>query len=142
MEIIRNKEIENGTAQFGRVYLCGDLQYSDGVDAIKTTGYEIGITDYPEYTFEKAHLHSFNKEFNYVLEGRIKVLLLKEKKEFIFEKGDLFVIGTNEPSVAKIEAGSKTIFSKVPGGNDKVLIAMEEPVLRWGKAWDNAYMEE
>ena len=142
METIRNEVIESGTAQCGRVYLCGDLQYNNGIEYIQTSGYEIGITAYPKYTFEKAHLHTFNKEYNYVLEGQLKVFLLSEEQEYLFKKGDLFVIDTNEPYVSKATAGTKTLFSKVPGGNDKVLVTMSEPLLSWGQSWDNIYIKE
>lgn len=141
MKIIRNTEIKKGTDEFRRVYLCGNLKYSNGVEHIKTNGHEIGITDYSEYTFEKAHFHSFNQEYNYVLEGMLKVFLIAQKKEYIFEKGDLFVIDTNEPYVTKAQPGSKTIFFKIPGGNDKVLVTMDEPLLMWGQHWNNEYKE-
>jgi hypothetical protein len=141
MEVINGTEIEQGLSTAGRVYLCGNLSQPNSVRHILTSGYEIGISDYSEYTFEKPHYHAFNTEYNYVLEGSIKILLLREKKEYVFCKGDLFVIQTNEPYVAKCLPGTRTIFSKDPGGNDKVLVPADDTVDRWGSAWDTPYVE-
>ena len=142
MDYIKNSDIETGLSAFGRVYLCGNLQKSNGVNHIETESYEIGISNYSEYTFEKAHLHSFNREFNYVIRGAIKVFLLNEKKEYLFYEGDLFVINVNEPYVSKCLEGTRTLFSKFPGGNDKQLVYMSEALLNWGKSWDATFEEE
>ncbi len=138
---IKSANIEDGLARSGRVYLCGDLKEPNALDHYKTEGYEIGISDYPEYTFEKAHIHSFNIEYNYVLEGAVKLFSLSDKKEHLFEKGDIFIIETDEPYVGKMLAGTRTIFSKVPGGDDKVLVCMDEALMKWGEAWENVYRE-
>lgn len=142
MDFIKNSNIESGLEAFGRVYLCGSLKKANGVEHIKTDGYEIGISDYSEYTFEKAHLHAFNREFNYVISGAIKVFLLNEKKEYLFSQGELFVINTNEPYVSKCLKGTRIIFSKVPGGDDKVLVDMDDNLMDWGKSWNAVYSEE
>ncbi|MCR5048174.1 MAG: hypothetical protein K6A37_04345 [Saccharofermentans sp.] len=142
MEFIRHDSIEDGLRQLGRVYLCGNLSKDNVIQHIPTDDYEIGISDYPEYTFEKAHIHRFNKEYNYILEGSMKIFLLTKKQEFTFNKGDLFVIDTNEPYVGKAQPGTRTLFSKVPGGNDKELIEMPAPLLKWGESWNSSYVEE
>lgn len=131
--------MEKGLQQSLRVYLCGDLKQDNHSEHIPTDGYEIGISQYDDYTFEKAHIHSWNTEYNYVLEGSIKILLLREGRELCFSKGDLFVIEPNEPYVGKSLAGTRTIFSKVPGGNDKVLVPMDPAVMAWGEAWEKTY---
>ena len=141
LDIIRGGDIEAGLQRTGRVYLCGNLSGENALKHIPTTGYEIGISVYPEYTFEKAHVHTYNREYNYVVEGRLKVFLLREGREYLVEKGDLFVINTDEPYVSKADAGTKTIFSKVPGGNDKVLVPMSPALMRWGSSWDAVYEE-
>ena len=141
MKIVKAGGIEAGLREQGRVYLCGKLERENGVEHIPTTGYEIGISDYPSYTFEKAHYHAFNREYNYVMEGMVRILLLNEGREYLFRKGDLFMIDVNEPYVGKALAGTRTIFSKVPGGNDKVLVPMGEDLARWGAAWDVSWEE-
>lgn len=142
MEILKQKEIETGLQEKGRVYLCGNLSQPNGVQHIQTDGYEIGMSFYAEYTFEKAHIHAQNQEYNYVLEGAMKIFLLSEKKEYLFQKGDFFVIQVNEPYVGKSMPGTKTLFSKVPGGNDKVLVPMNNFLIQWGKSWESIYTEE
>ena len=141
MHFFKNSDIDKGLEGTGRVYLCGDLKKKTSPEPFPTDGYEIGISYYPEYTFEKAHIHSFNIEYNYVIEGAIKVFMLEEKKEYLFEKGDLFIIGVDEPYVGKELAGTRTIFSKTPGGNDKVLVEMDEALLKWGESRDSVYGE-
>ncbi|SDB14038.1 hypothetical protein SAMN02910317_00677 [Ruminococcaceae bacterium FB2012] len=142
MDYIKSAEIEKGLTGNGRVYLCGNLEKANGIQHIPTENYEIGISDYPVYTFEKAHIHSFNREYNYVLDGAIKIFMLNEKKEFLFEKGDLFILNVGEPYVGKCLAGTRTIFSKVPGGNDKVLVEMNKALLKWGESWESEYILE
>ena len=139
MECIRNNEIEEGLKISKRVYLCGNLEKPCALAHIPTEAYELGISDYHEYTFEKVHFHAFNKEYNFVLEGAIKILLIKTGEEYTFTKGDLFVIDTDEPYVGKAFPGTRTIFSKVPGGNDKILIEIDERIKKWGESWDSTY---
>ena len=141
MKIVRGSDIENVLSSQLRVYLCGDLEWDTGLEHVPTDGFEIGISDYKCFTFEKAHLHSFNREYNYVLEGQVKIFLLSEKREYLFEKGDLFVIDTYEPYVGKSTEGTRTIFAKVPGGNDKVLVPMDEALIAWGRTWEAEYEE-
>ena len=142
MDIIGSDQIENGLQQTGRVYLCGDLHMPNSVEHISTDGYEIGISLYREYTFEKAHIHRFNAEYNYVLSGSIKIFLLAEKREYVFSAGDLFVIHPNEPYVGKALPGTRTLFSKDPGGDDKELVPMSDALLAWGSAWSAVYKDE
>lgn len=141
MDVIRNQEIESGFEGTRRIYLCGNLQKPNAIDHIRTDAYEIGISNYARYTFEQAHLHAFNDEYNFVLEGHIKILLLNEGREYEFGKGDLFVIHPNEPYVGKELPGTRTIFSKFPGGQDKVLVDVSDAVLAWGQSWDSPYVE-
>ena len=141
MDILHGSEIADGLRGSKRVYLCGDLKWSNGVRHIPTDGYEIGISHYRQFTFEQAHLHSYNREFNYVMEGSIKIFLLREEKEYEFHAGDLFVINVDEPYVGKSAPGTRVIFSKVPGGNDKVLVPMSDALLHWGSSWESRYGE-
>ena len=97
MDIITNEAIENGLKEKGRVYLCGNLALPNGLEHIQTDGYEIGISYYDDFSADKPHLHSYNTEYNYVIEGEIKILLLQEGTELHLKKGDLFVIHSNEP---------------------------------------------
>ncbi len=141
MDIILSGSIENALQENGRVYLCGNLQFKNGLSHVQTDGYELGMTDYPVFTCEKAHVHTVNREFNYVISGAVKILLLNERVEYVFYAGDLFVIDKNEPHIGKELPGTRILFSKVPGGNDKVLVGMDESLIRWGNNWENEYKE-
>ncbi len=141
MKILKKSEIDKGFERSQRTYLCGNLRIAAESEHIHTDAYEIGITEYKEYTAEKPHRHTFNDEYNYVIEGRIKVLLLSEKREEEFGTGDLFVITPNEPYACKATAGTRVIFSKVPGGNDKVLERPSADIKRWSASWDAVYGE-
>ena len=44
-----------------------------------------------------------------------------------------------EPHAMKCIAGTRTIFSKVPGGNDKLLVEESKGVAAWGLSWDARY---
>lgn len=141
MEFLKKSEIDKGLSSSNRVYLCGNLQKESKTEFIRTDNYELGISRYSEYTFEQPHYHSENYEYNYVINGQIKVFLIAEKKEMLFETGDLFVISPNEVYVCKAKPNTCVIFSKVPGGNDKVLIKETPAIIRWGENWDREYEE-
>ena len=139
MDVLTREAIEKGLKEKGRVYLCGNLTFPNGLEHIPTEGYEIGISYYTEFSADKPHLHSYNTEYNYVLDGEVKVLLLQEGIEHHFKKGDLFVIHSDEPYIGKALPSTKVLFSKVPGGNDKVEVPMSQAVKNWCHTWDAVY---
>ena len=65
--------------------------------------------------------------------GTLKVFIIRERKEYLLKTGDLFVIQTNEPYITKAQTGTKVLFAKVPGGNDKVLTPLTQELERWGQ---------
>ena len=141
MKIIKNQDINNALKDQKRVYLVGDIKMPNGLEAIKTDGYEIGISDYKEDTFDAPHVHLSNDEYNYVLEGSVKIFLFKENKEYVFNKGDMYIISKGEEYAAKAQKGTKVIFSKYPGGNDKKLIKnLPESLIKWGASFDAPYI--
>lgn len=133
MDIIRGREFQRGLDQTGRVYLCGDLSDDNISDYIQTAGFEMGISEYKKYQCERPHYHSFNIEYNYMICGTLKVFIIRERKEYLLKTGDLFVIQTNEPYITKAQTGTKVLFAKVPGGNDKVLTPLTQELERWGQ---------
>ena len=137
MNIIRNEATEAALQDNGRVYLCGNLALPNGVDHICTDGYEIGISYYADFSADKPHYHASNTEYNYVLEGEIKILLIRDNKEIHLRKGDLFVLSPNEPYVGKCLPGTRVLFSKVPGGNDKEDLPLTEELQAWCCQWDS-----
>lgn len=137
MREIRTEDIDAATERDGRVYLCGHLSRPNGVEHVDTDAYEMGITDYHEFTAEQPHVHMYNADYCYVIEGEVKVLLLNDRTERHFHKGDFFVIEPGEHHAAKCKAGTRTLFSKVPGGNDKLLLVPHDWLTWWQASWDN-----
>ena len=137
MKFVTGADIQNALDKHKRVYLCGDLKLETDYRYIKTDSYEIGISQYDEFTVEKAHLHRFNTEYNYVMEGKIKVFIFRENKEYTINAGSMFVIEPDMPYITKAIKGTKVIFSKVPGGNDKELTPeFEKNMENWTKSWE------
>lgn len=137
MKYITGTDIQNALDKNMRVYLCGNLKQKTDNKYIPTDSYEIGISQYDEFTVEKAHLHRFNTEYNFIMEGKVKVFVFKENKEYEFDAGSMFVIEPDMPYKTKAIKGTRVIFSKVPGGNDKELTPQfEKDMENWVKSWE------
>lgn len=141
MKIIRNQAIDKALESEKRVYLVGNLAFPTALEGvIGSDNSELGITDYKKYALEKPHHHATNVEYNYVIKGSVKGIIIKEEKEYIFNEGDLYVIMTNEAYITKAKKGTKVIFSKVPGGNDKVVVDIKsKEIEKWGQDFDASY---
>ena len=137
MDIIKHTDVEAALAAAKRVYLCGDLAAPNGLEHIPTDGFELGLSDYDTFTAEAAHLHTKNHEYNYILSGELKVYIPEEGREYILVPGDLYVIRPNMTYATKAVAGTRVLFAKTPGGNDKVLDpAADEHLARWRQSFD------
>lgn len=135
MRAIRGADVERCVSGGGRAYLCGNLALPQGLEHIPTDGYEIGITEYAAYTLEQAHAHRWNAEYDYVIRGEAKVLMLSTMEEEHLVAGDLLLIEPGEPHVGKMPAGTRILFTKVPGGNDKEIIEHDAAIDAWGASW-------
>lgn len=136
MKYITDTDIQDALDKGVRIYLCGNLKRETRSKYIHTDSYEVGISKYDEFTVEKAHLHRFNDEYNYVIKGKVKVFIFNENKEYVFGAGSMFVIEPNMPYKTKAMKGTKVIFSKVPGGDDKELTPQfEQGMENWAKSW-------
>ncbi len=137
IKFIKKKVLTKAFENNKRLYLCGDLKLPQpALEPIFDEKSELGISEYKEYTSEKPHFHKLIREYNYVLEGKVKVYIFDENKEYLFEKGDLFVIDKNTKYMSKSLAGTKILFVKVPGCNDKVLLEMDSSIKKWSKSWE------
>lgn len=138
MRFLNGTDIENELAKYGRTYLTGDLKNFTDLDYIKTSSLEIGISKYKEFKYDLAHYHEWNNEYNYVLDGEIKVYIFSESKEYHFKKGDIFNIEPNMSYMTKSKMGTEILFVKSPGGNDKLLIDISgnEQYVEWTKSWE------
>lgn len=128
--VLRNKN--------SRFYFVGNLKKSQPeLNHFIDEDFEIGFSYYREFTIETPHYHTFNHEYNYILNGEIKIYLFHENLEISLKKGDFFIIKPNMPYICKAQKNTKILFAKYPGGNDKVVFKPEKEMNNWKKAFDS-----
>ena len=86
MEIICGNDLDKALESAYRVYLCGDLKKPQDLKWIHDENVEMGISYYKEFTADQPHYHLHATEYNFILEGKSKFLLVDEKKEIELEK--------------------------------------------------------
>lgn len=107
MKTINNNEIEQALIKTSRIYLSGKLTGENLIREISDTNTEIGISSYNSFSVDKPHYHEFNREFNYILDGELKVFLIDEKREYHLKKGDLYVFDVGEKYIVKTKKTQK-----------------------------------
>lgn len=133
---ISNEEIEKAITTIYRQYFVGDLQKEQLLPHIYDSKIEIGTSLYDRFTVDEPHYHRFATEYLYVLQGEYK-LCIKEKNKLVYESlkaGDFFSIPKNTPYASKASKGTRVLFIKVPGINDKIVCRKEvfgDFVLSW-----------
>ncbi|HEX4229265.1 MAG TPA: cupin domain-containing protein [Bryobacteraceae bacterium] len=131
---LSNAEIDDALRDTTRQYLVGDLQKPQHLRHVPSSLIEIGITQYgQEGGIEPAHTHRKAFEFQYVTSGVTAYLDTVTHEQFIFRKGDFYVI---EPGVVYAQkSGPHTgiLFIKVPPGNDKVPVVSTPEIEAWYK---------
>lgn len=135
MEFIHGEVLRQALEKSYRVYLCGDLEKPQEMKWIHDAKNEVGISFYSRFTADQPHFHTTATEYNYIISGSSKVLLLKEQKEITLEAGSIFVFPPMTHYASKHQAGTRILFFKSPGGNDKHLIEMTESLQVWLQAW-------
>ena len=136
MIIIPGTEIRNSLSKSVRVYLSGNLSERQTLQPVINDGLEIGISHYDSFTAEKAHFHKWNTEYNIVKKGTVKVYVFEDKKEYVLNEDDMYVIEPGKAYITKAQPGTEVMFVKSPGGNDKELISITDKIISWGKDWD------
>ena len=137
MEIIKNEVIENALSKEYRQYLTGHLHKTQPFIEHIDDDIEIGISYYREFTADSPHVHPICTEHSYILEGSMKILLLDgSKEEYELTKGDFFVLRPGIPYVSKNAGGTKVLFIKSPGRNDKTLIEVDNNTEKWLNSWE------
>lgn len=138
MKVIRNSVIMDALEYKKRVYLCGNLtRPQPELDFIKDQNIEIGISNYKNYTAELPHYHSKVREFNYVIEGELKVYIFSEHNEYLIHSNELFLIERNTKYIVKAMPDTRVLFTKYPKGHDKVYVELNDKMKRWMEAWEN-----
>jgi hypothetical protein len=126
------QEIDQSLRNVTRQYLVGDLQKPQALKHIPSSLIEIGITRYEnERKLEPPHTHKQAFEFQYMTAGVTAYLNLTTAEEYVFSKGDFYVIEPGVVYAQKSAAGTEILFIKVPPGNDKVLVDTTPEVEAW-----------
>lgn len=128
---IKNEDIENVLKSVSRQYLVGNLKKPQKMDFIRDEHLEIGITNYDKYTTEVAHYHTEAVEYQYMLSGWTKYLILGSGKEYEFKRGDFYCIEKNTTYAQKSKKGTRILFIKVPSINDKHVIDTSREIKIW-----------
>ena len=143
LKFFDSEKIDDVLQKTSRVYLTGHLETPQKLlehfDDIKS---EMGISQYDDYTPELPHMHTLNTEFNFVINGPVKVLLVETGEEHTIQAGGMFIIEQNMPYCTKVKAGSRVVFFKTPGGNDKQLVPISKATARWMDSWDAVWEDE
>lgn len=136
LKIIRKKTLNAALDKNYRQYLTGHLQIPQPDLAFIESDIEIGISHYRKFTADKPHLHPVCTEHAFVLEGALKIRLLDGSgEEYLINAGDFFVLEPGQAYAAKNIAGTKILFIKSPGLNDKTLVEVDADTKKWLEEW-------
>jgi 8-oxo-dGTP diphosphatase len=129
---ISGQEIDEALRNATRQYLVGDLQKPQALQHVPSSLIEIGITRYEnEGKLESPHRHKQAFEFQYMTAGLTAYLDLTTGEEYVFRKGDFYVIEPGAVYAQKSAPGTEILFIKVPPGNDKVQVDITPEVEAW-----------
>ena len=138
MEIIHGTDLDRALESIYRVYLCGDLKKPQDLKWIHVEYIEMGNSSYQAFTADQPHYHLHATEYNFILEGKSRFLLVDENKEVELEKHSLIVLPPMTKYASKHTAGTKSLFFKAPGGNDKTLFDIDNALKKWLSSWEAA----
>ena len=127
IEVLSHNTIDEILSQTYRHYLVG--AFSDA--SLKDSKIEVGVSNYCEFTYDKPHYHTRATEYQYVLSGRSMLYDLTNNMLHLLQEGDFFIVRPNTNYAEKHMEGTKVLFFKNPGINDKVLIDVPKEILAW-----------
>jgi 8-oxo-dGTP diphosphatase len=115
-----------------RQYLVGNLEKPQLLQHIPSSLIEIGITRYgAEGGRELPHTHRQAFEFQYMVAGVTAYLDMVTGVEYVFRKGDFYVIEHGIVYAQKSRPHTEILFIKVPPGNDKISAAETAELEAW-----------
>ena len=136
IEAIRKGELDSALKLEYRQYLTGHLQRPQVHLKHIEDDIEVGVSYYREFTADTPHVHPIATEYGYILQGTLRLQLLDgSHQEYEFYEGDFFLLRPNTPYATKSMAGTKILFMKSPGVNDKTLVNITEETEKWLSAW-------
>lgn len=142
LEFIKSQNIDAALANNYRQYFTGRFSAPDQFFTLIDANTEVGMSLYRDFTADKPHVHPVCTEFNYVLEGSVRMLLPEAGVEYEFERGDFYVLRPNTAYATKNFPGTRVLFIKSPGRNDKKLISVDSRIADWLSCWDADYIEK
>ena len=128
---ISSDEIVSALANTTRQYFVGELTRPQEIDYYKDDRLEIGISKYPSYQSEVAHVHEVATEYQLMLTGWTQYMDLDTGEVYEFIKGDFYAIEPGTAYAQKVKAGTSILFIKVPSINDKKLVEVDEKQQEW-----------
>ena len=118
---INNQSINEALEKTSRQYLVGNLKLPQLIQHIDESDLEIGISYYKEdNSYESAHWHPVQKEFQYVLSGRTVYTNAVTGEKYEYKEGDFYAIYPEICYKQVSDAGTKILFIKTPSVDDKV----------------------
>lgn len=130
IDVVRNEDIETALVA-GRQYLTGSLNEPQALRHLDDGELEVGISVYPTDTVDTPHRHERAREYQYVLAGRLDILELGSGRVHTLRAGDFYVIERQTAYAQRVAAGTRVLFWKNPGGNDKVPVELTAEQLAW-----------
>lgn len=128
---ISNKELEKSLNKNTRQYLVGDLKLPQELEHIHDENVEVGISDYKKFTADVPHIHSIVTEYQMILKGYSEIKNLKTNEIIELNEGDFYVVKKDTPYAQKSSMGTKILFFKFPGINDKKVIDIDKETQSW-----------
>lgn len=134
IHVLSGTAVGEALERSARVYLAGHLERPQEV--LEHVGglaepTELGITRYDELTVDTPHLHERNTDFTYVVRGTFMVRMLETGEVWELGENSLCVIDPGVAHVCIALPGTQVLFVKVPGGNDKVPVELDDASRTW-----------
>lgn len=137
MEYLKRAALDAALSKNYRQYLTGHLSRPQPDLKNIEDDIEIGLSSYAVFTADTPHKHPVATEHAYVLCGSVRCRLLDGSgSEMQFDEGDFFMLRPGEAAATKNAPGTKVLFIKSPGLNDKTPVEVDEDTRRWLLSWD------
>lgn len=128
---INNDDILSALEYTTRQYFVGDLSKPQQISFIRDERLEVGISSYPNFKSEPAHVHSVAREYQYMISGLTEYMDVETGKVYEFKTGDFYAIEPGTAYSQRVKAGTNILFIKVPSINDKQLVQISDEQLKW-----------
>lgn len=131
ISLIGADDIERALGVESRQYLMGSLSRPQPLAHLDDQELEVGISTYPHDKVDSAHMHPIAREYQLMLAGQLEILDLGSGEVTRIQQGDFYVIERGTAYVQKVWAGTRVLFFKFPGVNDKKSVELGAEALEW-----------